>query len=93
MVLIPLYIASNLIEVPNRNVPVQYDINQVEKQQLAATSAVYAAIKVVSQVRGEVDNAREFQGKTTLALNFATSQEGQAQKTVMKAASERDRAS
>lgn len=49
---------SNLIEVPNRNIPVQYDINQVEKQQLQATNAVYSAIKVVNDVKTNAENAK-----------------------------------
>jgi len=44
-------LVSNLIEVPNRNIPVQYDINQVEKQQLQATNAVYSAIRVVNDAK------------------------------------------
>jgi len=43
-----------LIEVPNRNVPVQYDISQVANQQIAAENAVYAAIKVVNSEKQEV---------------------------------------
>ena len=51
-------IVSNLIEVPNRNIPVQYDINQVEKQQLQATNAVYSAIKVVNDVKTTAESAK-----------------------------------
>lgn len=75
-----------MIAVPNRNVPVQYDINQVEKQQLAATNAVYAAIKVVADQKDHVEKAREYQAKTTLALQFATTQENSAEFKVKEAA-------
>lgn len=75
-----------MIAVPNRNVPVQYDINQVEKQQLAATNAVYAAIKVVADQKDNVEKAREYQAKTTLALQFATTQENSAEFKVKEAA-------
>lgn len=78
-----------MIEVPNRNVPVQYDINQVEKQQLAATNAVYSAIKVVAKEQKDVDSARELYAKTTLALQMATSQENGAQVKVKEAAAHR----
>jgi hypothetical protein len=66
---------SNLIDVPNRNVPVQYDLNQVESQQLAATNAVYAAIALVSDNQKNVTDRRSDLAKTTLALQFATAQE------------------
>jgi hypothetical protein len=43
-----IYSGSVLLEVPNRNVPIRYDLQQVQSQQLAATNAVFAAIKVVN---------------------------------------------
>lgn len=75
--------------MPNRNVPVQYDINQVEKQQLAATNAVYAAIKVVSDQQSNVDATRSLYAKTTLALQMATSQENNAEVKAKEAAAHR----
>jgi len=87
-----IYSASNLIEVPNRNIPVQYDIQQVERQQLQASSAVYAAIRVVNNEKKEAEAAKEFYAKTTLALNFATSQEKAAQAKVEAAAARRAKA-
>jgi len=87
-----IYSASNLIEVPNRNIPVQYDIQQVERQQLQASSAVYAAIRVVNNEKGEAEAAKEFFAKTTLALNFAASQEKGAQAKVNEAATRRAKA-
>jgi hypothetical protein len=44
--------------VPNRNVPIRYDIKQVEAQQLNATNAVYAAIKLVEASQREAAKAR-----------------------------------
>jgi len=87
-----VYPASNLIDVPNRNIPVRYDIYQVEKQQVQASTAVFAAIKVVNHEKQEVEAARSFYGKTTLALNFATSQENSAQAQVNAAAAKRNEA-
>ena len=87
-----IYSASNLIEVPNRNVPLQYDIVQVEKQQLQATNAVYSAIKVVNNEKQDAAAAKEHFGKTTLALNFAVAQETSAQAKVNSAASNRAQA-
>ena len=81
-----------MIDVPNRNIPVQYDIAQVERQQLQASSAVYAAIKVVNHEKEEAEAAKKFYAKTTLALNFATTQENAAQAKVNAAAAERARA-
>ena len=81
-----------MIDVPNRNIPVQYDITQVERQQLQATNAVYAAIKVVNHEKEEESAAREHYGKTTLALNFATSQEGAASAKVNEAAAHKKKA-
>ena len=86
------YSASNLIEVPNRNIPVQYDINQVEKQQVQASKAVYAAIKVVSHEKAQAEDAKKYYAKTQLALNFASTQEKSAQVKVGEAASQRAKA-
>lgn len=80
---------SNLIEVPNRNIPVQYDINQVEKQQLQATNAVYSAIRVVNDAKATSETAKELYAKTTLALNFATAQESSASSKVSQSAAHR----
>ena len=65
---------------------------QVEKQQLQATNAVYSAIKVVNNEKQEAAAAKEYFGKTTLALNFAVAQETSAQAKVNSAASNRAQA-
>lgn len=79
------YSANVILEVPNRNVPIRYDLQQVQAQQLAATNAVFAAIKIVNNRQAEAAEAREALGKTTLALNFATAQENAAQANAVKA--------
>lgn len=63
-----------MIEVPNRNAPIQYDLKQVESQQLAATNAVFAGIKVVNEHQKITAEQRTAVAKTTLALNFSTAQ-------------------
>ena len=73
------YAASALIEVPNRNVPIRYDLQQVASQQVASTNAVYAAIKVVAARKAEVEEKTEVLAKATMALEFATKQEQAAQ--------------
>jgi hypothetical protein len=73
---------SNLIDVSAQNVPLQYDLAQVEKQTIQAENAVYAAIKVVNTEQTEVSNKRAAQAKTTLALQFATTQDNSAVKKV-----------
>ena len=71
--------ASALIEVPNRNVPIRYNLQQVGSQQVASTNAVYAAIKVVAARKQEVQEKTEVLAKATMALEFATKQEQAAQ--------------
>ena len=68
-----------MIEVPNRNVAIRYDLKQVATQQVASTNAVYAAIKVVSDRKVEAEAFTAALGKATLALQFATQQEAAAQ--------------
>lgn len=65
--------------------PIRYDLQQVQSQQLAATNAVFAAIKVVNQRQEETAEARTALGKTTLALQFATAQENAADANAAKA--------
>ncbi len=59
---------------------------------MAATNAVYAAIKVVTQEQKDVDASRELYAKTTLALQMATSQDNNAQNKVKEAAAHRSAA-
>ena len=68
-----------MIEVPNRNVAIRYDLRQVAAQQVASTNAVYAAIKTVADRKAEAEAASANLGKATLALEFATKQEAAAQ--------------
>lgn len=79
------YSGSVLIEVPDRNVPVRYDLQQVEAQQLAAENAVFAAIKIVNSRQNDSAVARSALAKTTLALQFATAQENAAEVNAGKA--------
>ena len=71
--------------MPDRNVPVRYDLQQVEAQQLAAENAVFAAIKIVNNRQNESAAARSALAKTTLALQFATAQEDAAEANAGKA--------
>lgn len=64
--------------MPNRNTPVQYDLNQIATQQIAAENAVYAAIRAVVNEKQEVSLNKEAFGKTTLAFNFANEQANDA---------------
>lgn len=63
----------------------RYDLQQVQAQQLAATNAVFAAIKIVNEKQHEAAEAREALGKTTLALQFANAQENAAEANSAKA--------
>ena len=74
-----------MIEVPNRNVPIRYDLQQVANQQTAATNAVFAAIRIVDDKQKDVASAKEIYAKSTLALQFATSQEDAAEANAAKA--------
>lgn len=64
-------VTSNLIEVPNRNVPLQYDIDQVANQQVQATNAVFKALQLVEEQQKRVSHTREHYADTTLEFNFA----------------------
>ena len=74
-----------MIEVPNRNVPVQYNLDQVLGQTVQAANAVYSAIKAVSKQQENYQEKREAQAKTALALQLATAQENAAEDGVAKA--------
>ena len=65
--------------MPNRNVPVQYNLKQVAAQQKAAVDAVYAAIHEVDENQKITAQKRENLAKAQLALEFATAQEAAAQ--------------
>lgn len=63
-----IYTASALIEVPNRNVAIRYDLKQVASQQVASTNAVYAAIKITAAKKAEVEEKTAALAKATMAL-------------------------
>lgn len=79
------YIANNILDVPNRNVPVVYDISQVESQQIAADNAVVKALGATAEAKSAAQVSQAAQAKAQLALNLATSQEGAAAVTFAKA--------
>ena len=43
-----------MLDVPDRSVPVVYDLAQVQAQQLAAGNAVVNALKLVNAARADV---------------------------------------
>jgi hypothetical protein len=67
-------------------------LQQVEKQQLAAENAVYAAIKIVNNKQNESAEARSALAKATLALQFATAQENAAEANAGKALNNKNEA-
>ena len=87
-----LYSANNIIDVPDRNVGVVYDIDQVEAQQIAADKAVVHALKVVAVKKAFTKAKQAAQGKTQLALNLAIEQEAAAERTVNKLQHQYDQA-
>lgn len=60
--------------MPNRNAPIRYDLKQVESQQVAATNAVYSAIKMVNENQKNAVSKRDALARTQLALEFANKQ-------------------
>ncbi len=69
--------------------PIRYDLQQVQAQQLAAENAVFAAIRVVNDKQHEASEARSEMAKTTQALQFATAQESAANANAGKALNEK----
>jgi hypothetical protein len=76
---------NNVIDVPDRNVGVVYDLQQVAQQQIAADTAVTNALAVVAGVKAVAKEKQAAQAKTQLAFNLANSQETAAENTVAKA--------
>jgi len=80
-----IYSANNVIDVPDRSVPVVYNLSQVAAQQIAADTAVTKALGGVSDAKVVVSAYQANQAKTQLAFNLANSQEQAAEVTAAKA--------
>lgn len=80
-----IYIANNVLDVPDRNVPVVFDSSQVEAQQIAAGNAVIKALKDVSEAKAAAQQLQAAQGKTQIAVNLASAQANAAEVTFGKA--------
>lgn len=65
---------NNIIDVPDRNVPLVYDLAQVRDQQIAADKAVTNALAVVARARALVKSKQAASAKAQAAVNFASSQ-------------------
>lgn len=76
---------NNVIDVPDRNVGVVYDLEQVAQQQIAADIAVTKAMAIVAAAKAVAQDKQAAQAKTQLAFNLASSQETAAENTVAKA--------
>ena len=84
------YAANNIIDVPDRNAPLVYDIKQVEAQQIAADLAVTEAMGVVADATATLKDYQRMQAKTQLSLNLAIDQENAAERTHKKLLSQYD---
>lgn len=76
---------NNIIDVPDRNIPILYDLQQVRAQQLAADTAVIDTLALVHKHKAIVKVAQVAQAKTQLALNLAINQEAGASKAKAEA--------
>lgn len=76
---------NNIIDVPDRNVGLVYDIKQVEAQQIAADNAVAKALIIVENVKNQVRAQQSAQARTQLAFNLAAGQEAKAAVNQQKA--------
>ena len=60
--------------MPDRNVGLVYDLDQVEAQQIAADKAVTEAMAVVAHAKAITQGKQSEQAQTQLALNLAIKQ-------------------
>jgi hypothetical protein len=67
-------------------------LEQVQAQQLAAENAIFAALRITEDKQKEAASARSDLAKTTLALQFATSQEDAAEANAARALREKNAA-
>ena len=79
-----IYAANNVIDVPDRNAPLVYDIKQVESQQIAADLAVTEAMGVVADATATLKDYQREQARSQLALNLAIDQENAAERSPFK---------
>lgn len=63
-----------IVNVPNRNTPLQYSIDQISPLLTAAFNVVYGAAKVVSERRSEIVGAQQMMTKTNSSLDLARKQ-------------------
>jgi hypothetical protein len=81
-----------LVEVQATRVPLQYDISQVEKEQVAADNELFKALEIVDQRKKVVEARKQVVAVNTVKVNNAQASYDAANKAYTIAVSDRDNA-
>lgn len=84
--------SSQLVEVQTSHVPLQYDIAQVEKDQIAADDELFKALEIVSQKKKVVEARKQVVAVNTLKVNNAQASYDAANKAYNIAVADRENA-
>jgi hypothetical protein len=84
--------SSQLVEVSATHVPLQYDIGQVEKEQIASNEELFKALEIVDQKKKVVAARRQVVAVNTLKVNNAQASYDAAHKAFTIAVADRENA-
>lgn len=84
--------SSQLVDVQSQHVELQYDINQVEKEQIAADDELFKALDIVGQKKSDVEAKKQVVAVATVKVNNAQASVDAATKAYNIAVSDRDNA-
>ena len=84
--------SSQLVDVQSQHVELQYDINQVEKEQVSADDDLFKALELVDQKKKVVEAKKQIVAINTVKVNNAQSSYDAANKAYNIAVTDRDNA-
>lgn len=84
--------SSQLVEVQATHVPLQYDISQVEKEQVAADDELFKALEIVGERKKVVAARKQVVAASTLKVNNAQASYDAAHKAYTIALADRENA-
>jgi len=84
--------STQLVDVQSQHVELQYDIKQVEKEQVTADDDLFKALETVSQKKKVVEAKKQIVAVNTVKVNNAQASYDAANKVYVLAVSDRDNA-